>query len=373
MSQAIQVFDSFGVMIRYLTEELSAFSQPIMHVKLEAAVKFISTLQDKVKAQNHQINSLVDENEKLEQQLYTDTSELRQVIESERNRLEEEKNILNQLHDDEKEKLVKTIDKLKSKFNEEKDKQIKCLKDRINTLECEVSSLNCVVEIKDDKIKNQNRQLMQCEQSLEELNTLKSTVTVLRQKVEQMQISLDNKNQQIKQLLSENESLKFIKDDSVREKNRLSMKNEQLQFVLSKSATSGDLSFASAFDTTDLKVRCSSSNDNKETSNLSSLLDACSPASLPADESSVRSDSSCSNSDTPVRYHETFGRGRLRKARVSLCKNVFTFSPPIDNNEQNESPSKSVHSTLSDHNDLPEAFIASCAYEPEELDASTAL
>lgn len=376
MSQAIQVFDSFGVMIRYLTEELSAFSEPIMHVKLEAALKFISSLQDKVQAQNHQINSLVDENEKLEQQLHTDTSELRELIESERNRLEEEKVTLNQLHDDEKEKLVKTIETLKAKFNEEKDKHAKCLKDRINTLECEVSSLNCVLELKDAKIKSQNRQLMECEQSLEELTTLKSTVTVLRQKVEQMHISLENKNQQIKRLMSENESLKFIKDDSVREKNRLSLKNEQLQFVLSRSATSGDLSFASAFDPCDLKVRCSSSNDNKDSTagNESPSLNACSPASLPADESSVRSDSSCSNSDTPVRNSETFGRGRLRKARVSLCKNVFTFSPPIDKHKQSESPAKSVHRLAQgDHDDLPEALIASCAYKPEELDASTAL
>lgn len=371
MSQALQVFDSFGLMIRYLTEELSAFSEPIMHVKLEAALKFISSLQDRVKAQNHQIDSLTNENEKLEKQLHSDTRELRELIESERKRWNEEKELLNQLHAEEKDKLVKAVDAVKGKYQEEKDKHIKCLKDRIKTLECEVSSLNCVLELKDDKIKCQNRQLMQYEENVAEMATLKSSVAVLRQKVEQMEISLQNKNERLQRLMSENESLKCIKDNSVREKNRLSLKNEQLQFALSKSATSGDIS--GSFEQCDLKVRCSSSNDNKETSNISPLLNVYSPT----DQSSVRSDSSCSNSDTPVRCNETFGRGRLRKARVSLCKNVFTFSPPVDNHTQHETPHQSSVNTVqgaSGHSDdLPEVFIASCAYKPEELDASTDL
>lgn len=431
MAHAIQVVGAFGIMIRYLTEQLSAFSNPLLNIKLEAALRHIELLEDKISQKEFEINELTTKNQEREKELLDELDRWKKELEQDKIRHEKEKDSLLEMHEiemklmtqansselkverdrysdllsqmDEKDRrileksseittLQNEIKSLESNLKQDKDKRVRALQDKVKSLQSEVSSLNVVLELKDDKIKTLNRQLMELEETCKELPATKSSIGLLRQKLEQLEISLENKNQQIKSLLQENESLKSATEYSVREKKRLSLRNEELEFALSESCYATP-DVKSAIEASGVKLRNKSTRKNvlaasaisfsaadadalinsssqishqqqeqphpplhpppppcsslEEQSQNSTQLNSgqadFTPIRVPFDNSAFshlnnNSDNSSCKKESQ-KNNRTFGHGHLRKTRISLHRNGFTFSPPIEAEHETSSSS----------------------------------
>ena len=117
----------------------------------------------------------------------------------------------------------------------DKDKKFKYLSEKSKQLELEVDSLKAVMDMKNEKIHSLERKMIETQEKINELPTAKESVRSLQQQVETLQITLDRKIHQFNQLTAEHEDLKTNFDKEMREKRRLSMKNEELAFHLSET------------------------------------------------------------------------------------------------------------------------------------------
>ncbi|KAI1283804.1 Microtubule-associated tumor suppressor candidate 2 [Halotydeus destructor] len=124
---------------------------------------------------------------------------------------------------------------LEACLRQDKDKKVRTLQDKCRLLQCEVSSLNAVLELKDEKMRAANSQIMELEARTEELPGLRQSLGGLKQQLEQLVIAIENKNDQIRQLTDENMSLKQLQENVSKDRKRLSLRNEELEFALGQS------------------------------------------------------------------------------------------------------------------------------------------
>ena len=117
----------------------------------------------------------------------------------------------------------------------DKDKKFKYLSEKSKQLELEVESLKVVMDMKNEKIHSLERKMIETQEKINELPFAKETIRSLQQQIETLQITLDRKIHQYNQLTREHEDLKNEFDREIREKRRLSMKNEELTFHLNES------------------------------------------------------------------------------------------------------------------------------------------
>ena len=274
MAHSLQAFDSFGVLIRYLTEQLSAFSNPILCLKLELAMKRCRELEEGVTKKEQEIKDLESVKENREGDLLDEIDQWKRELDASCNRHKNEKEKLLEMHElemkllhdkhaselrmqsekergvlaqvDEREKrigeknqelsqLSEKIRHLEGSLRQDKDKRMRGLQDKLKTYEDEVSSLKVVLELRDEKIRSMNVQVMGLEEMCKELPSAKQSICLLRQKLEQLEISMEKKTDQIKRLFAENQELKYAAESTIQEKKRLSLRNEELEYVLSES------------------------------------------------------------------------------------------------------------------------------------------
>jgi hypothetical protein len=358
MSHSIQVVSGLGVMIRYLTEQLSAFSNPILHCKLQIAVKKISDLENDIltKEKSHQIYA-IQVNQK-ESQLLEEIEDLKREILAEKKRHSKEKDQLLDMHEtetkvleeqhsfevkclqerfndlllqlDEKDKVIENrqndikrmeekIKDLESCFKQEKDKRLKGLQEKLKSSECEVHSLNSVLELKDERIRALNHRVMQMEEEVKEFPGVKQTLRVLQQRVEQLEVSLKNKNDQLSQLMDENISLQSKAENSIREKKRLSIRNEELEFALTESfmSTSSHLNNTPAVKDKRVSSATLLSNNHRHEKDLTNAQDPSSQSMIESPEAGVvmrksrsasipSSNHSVDPEDTPIKPFNAF-------------------------------------------------------------------
>lgn len=278
MAYSYHVVGALGITIRYLSEQLSAFSTPLLNLKLEISRKQIAELEQSLKEKEEEYHQLHSYSEEREQELLDEINRWRRQVDQERLKIDREREQLSDGHSREVRALEDKYDsQVREYFERERDlltsiegkdriirekseevkrlhndvkeletmsgvkmdksKKVKDLQDKLKNSQCEVESLHAVLELRDDKIRTLNRQVMELEESVKEVPTFKQTISVLRQKIEQLESSLSNKNDQIRELFQENQSLQYLHEDSIREKKRLSLRNEELQFALSEQSS----------------------------------------------------------------------------------------------------------------------------------------
>lgn len=136
----------------------------------------------------------------------------------------------------------------------DKDKKFKYLSEKSKQLELEVESLKVVMDMKNEKIHSLERKMIETQEKINELPFAKETIRSLQQQIETLQITLDRKIHQYNQVMREHEELKTEFEREMREKRRLSMKNEELTFHLNESyigmneSTSGLMTNSANFD-----------------------------------------------------------------------------------------------------------------------------
>jgi chromosome segregation ATPase len=153
------------------------------------------------------------------------------------NELKDKNNQLNQTKQLKDELEVKVIQMEETIMND-KDKRFKYLNEKTKQQELEVESLKVVMDMKNEKIHTLERQMIETQEKINELPLAKETIRGLQQQIENLQVTLERKIHQFNQLTAEHEDLKTEYDREMREKRRLSMKNEELAFHLSESFNS---------------------------------------------------------------------------------------------------------------------------------------
>ena len=224
-----KVVDGLSVVVRYMSEDLDAFSHPIIVARLASADKDSTAASE---AHKEHVEGLLDQiafADARESELRDEVRALESEIEKAKGRARVEREKLLEMHQlemklaarehesalrilregeeelhsrlydkcqelaeagSEKDKLEERIKELEGSLRQDKDKRVRALRDKCLGLEQEVSSLNSVLEIKDERIRAQQSQIMELELRVEELPSIRENNKILKQKLEQVSFLL---------------------------------------------------------------------------------------------------------------------------------------------------------------------------------------
>ncbi|CAG2105721.1 unnamed protein product [Medioppia subpectinata] len=267
-------FDSLSVVIQHLIEQYEPFETPRIKRALKTANTRCEQLRDNIDAKDvelndmkiifeEQINHLMKEREKnfsdlneakvthelnikkLKEMHFLDIKKLEEkhsneLMKSQQNcnelvnEIEEKTTELNETKQT-KEELTNRLNQMEANIMNDKSKKFKYLSEKSKQLELEVESLKVVMEMKNEKIHTLERKMIETQEKINELPFAKESIRSLQQQIETLQITLDRKIHQFNQLTREHHDLQCLYEKEMREKRRLSMKNEELAFHLSES------------------------------------------------------------------------------------------------------------------------------------------
>ncbi|CAG2161946.1 unnamed protein product [Oppiella nova] len=289
-------FDSLSVVIQHLIEQYEPFETPKIKKALNTAHTRCEQLRENLDTKDvelndmklifeEQINQLMKEREKnfcdlneakvthefhikrLKEMHCLDTKKLEdkynnELMKSQQNcdqlmaQMEEKTSELTQTRQT-KEALESRLKQMEQNIMNDKDKKFKYLTEKSKQLDLEVESLKVVMEMKNEKIHTLERKMIETQEKMNELPFAKENVRSLQQQVETLQITLDRKIHQYNQLTREHQDLQCLYEKEMREKRRLSMKNEELAFHLSESfsETSTALNNCSQLDVNHLRFK----------------------------------------------------------------------------------------------------------------------
>ncbi|XP_054163751.1 putative uncharacterized protein DDB_G0277255 [Oppia nitens] len=267
-------FDSLSVVIQHLIEQYEPFENPKLKQALNKANLTCEQLKDNLVAKNtelndmkiifeEQINQMMKEREKnyhdlnelkvshelnvkkLKEIHSSDVKNLEEMFRKELTKIEQNcDQLMSQIEEKDKEltqtkqtkeTLENRLKKIETNIMSDKDKRFKYLTDKSKQLELEVESLKVVMDMKNEKIHTLERKMIETQEKINELPYAKETIRSLQQQVETLQVTLDRKIHQYNQLTREHHDLQELYEQEMREKRRLSMKNEELAFHLSES------------------------------------------------------------------------------------------------------------------------------------------
>lgn len=268
------VVSALGCVIRYLNEQLDAFGHTELLRKLEHSDKDKERIAESFRTREVSLMNRITQLEQREVELNeelvaweTEAEAQKKRQAKEREKLLEMQNVELQLIRKEYEKKMKLekdgqaelfdkLDKVTSdlesaqsreQFLETRIKELEnalkldkanrviALNDKIKQMTEEVQSLNVVLELKDEKLKQLQKQLMEKDLQADQQRPLRRENEVLQQKLEQVQISLQKKCEEIDALRNENIALRNSQENHSKEQKRLSLRNEELEFALSQS------------------------------------------------------------------------------------------------------------------------------------------
>ncbi|KAL1139562.1 hypothetical protein AAG570_006544 [Ranatra chinensis] len=132
----------------------------------------------------------------------------------------------------ENEQLKQKIQLLAETINSDKDSKLK----RISQLESEVSSLRCVLELRSAELQEQRRNTLAWQRDAERLPAALHKITTLKARLEDLQAQLHQKEALEQELLRENRLLAETVSQEAKQKKRLSLYNEELQWKLKQNA-----------------------------------------------------------------------------------------------------------------------------------------
>jgi hypothetical protein len=196
----------------------------------QAKVNHETNLKKLTEMHSWEVNTLKDKHNKELQLCQQNRDQLLNEIKDKNDELYQTKQL--------KDELEVKITQMEENIMNDKDKRFKYLTEKTKQQELEVESLKVVMDMKNEKIHTLERQMIETQEKINELPLAKETIRGLQQQIENLQVTLERKIHQFNQLTAEHEDLKTEYDREMREKRRLSMKNEELAFHLSESFNS---------------------------------------------------------------------------------------------------------------------------------------
>ncbi|XP_015795317.1 putative leucine-rich repeat-containing protein DDB_G0290503 [Tetranychus urticae] len=256
ISKSVLVVDGLSVVVKYLTEHLNLNDD---YGKLESLLDQLrqentrkeDDLRDEIirmslemvnekKRHDNEKNRLFD---MFEDQMKAQKKAFKKEME----KIEEDKmnleKVIDSLKDEIKEKLLQIegltnrVGELESSLSMEKDRRCRMLQEKVKFMANEIQSLKDVLDLKDGELRTIKTSIANEELLRQDLAAAQQTINNLTQRLEQLEISANQKNAMINMLKEENESLRERFNKEQRERRRISMKNEELEYTLSEFTT----------------------------------------------------------------------------------------------------------------------------------------
>lgn len=193
----------------------------------QAHSEFIQTLKETHK---NELDDLNEQHSNIEKELKNRIEKLELDLETNIKELSD----LRKEH----ELLTNDFDKLEKSLTKDKDARVKYLQEKINQLQKDVDSLNSVLEMRTEKIHVLEKDSLLLTDAQNDLKTHKDTIKALNQQLESVNAALDKKKEEFETLIAEHEKLRqeLLKERT--ERRRMTMKSEQLEYVLNESCAS---------------------------------------------------------------------------------------------------------------------------------------
>lgn len=172
--------------------------------------------------------------------------ELQDKIESLESELETKSRDLLDLRKDH-EVLNNNYNKLEESLTKDKDARVKYAQEKITQLQKDVDSLNSVLEMRLERIHALEKDSLHLVEIQNELVSQKDLNKAINQQLESVNAALEKRREQYESLVAEHEQLRQELTRERKERRRMTMKTEQLEYVLNEScATESNIVFNSS-------------------------------------------------------------------------------------------------------------------------------
>lgn len=146
------------------------------------------------------------------------------------------------------ENLNDNFNKLEESLTKDKDARMKYAQEKISQLQKDVESLNSVLEMRLERIHALEKDSLLLAETQNELVSQKDANKALNQQLESVNATLERKREQYENLITEHETLRQELKKERKERRRMTMRTEQLEFVLNEScASENNMVFNSSF------------------------------------------------------------------------------------------------------------------------------
>lgn len=135
----------------------------------------------------------------------------------------------------EHEELNNNFNTLEESLTKDKEARVRYAQEKAIQLQKDVDSLNCVLEMKTEKIHALERDSILLSETQHELMISKDQIKALKQQLESMTAALDKKRELYENLLADHAKISSELKSERKERRRMTMRTEQLEFVLNES------------------------------------------------------------------------------------------------------------------------------------------
>lgn len=125
--------------------------------------------------------------------------------------------------------------RLEDSLTKDKDARVKHFQEKVNQLQKDVDSLNSVLEMRTERIHALEKDSILLAEIQGELATSQDQNKSLKQQLESLQAALENKRIQFENLFADHEKTSQELKRERKERRRMTMRSEQLEFVLNES------------------------------------------------------------------------------------------------------------------------------------------
>lgn len=127
------------------------------------------------------------------------------------------------------------FNKLEESITKDKDAKVRYLQDKIAQLQKDVESLNLVLEMRLEKIHTLEKESLLLAEAQTDIGQLRATNKALGQQIESLEAALEHRREQYDKLASDHEKVVEELTRERKERRRMTMKTEQLEYALNES------------------------------------------------------------------------------------------------------------------------------------------
>lgn len=206
--------------------------------------KLISELEETKVAHSQELEALKEKHEREINDLDESKTILKQELEQILDDLKSELESKCRDHSDlrkEYDKVCNDFTKLEESITRDKDARVRYFQDKIAQLQKDVDSLNSVLEMRLEKIHALEKESILLNEAQSEMSQLKDSNKALSQQLESLEAALERRREQYENLIAEHEKVVQELKRERKERRRMTMKTEQLEYVLNESCTDNNM------------------------------------------------------------------------------------------------------------------------------------
>lgn len=213
-----------------------------IHLKVEQDLKasLESELEETRVNHSNELVRLKEQHEKHSNDLEVRHSDIKEELESRLQALDTDLSTrTKELHELKKEYdcLSARYNKLEDSLTRDKDARVKYAQEKANQLQKDVDSLNSVLEMRAERIRALEKDSILLGEVQHELMKSEDSNKALKQQLESLTAALENKRVQYENLSAEHEKIAQELKRERKERRRMTMRTEQLEYVLNESFT----------------------------------------------------------------------------------------------------------------------------------------